>query len=236
MSIVLVAVLGYAIGSLPIVYFMARVRGVNLRAAGTGNLGVGNLWAQTDRWTGVSGALVDFAKGPAAVLVARTLDLGVGAEAASAIGVVSGQMWPFALAFNGGRGNITAGGALMALAPVIGAFSWIGVVAFTAPKLTSVMSRRSHIARNASRSTPIASLAGLVTFTILAGAFGEAWWAVAGASITGLILIRRVTAPWPPDQMTGQRPPRSFTGALLFDRPFQPATDRPAPIADGERV
>ena len=236
MAIFFAAVLGYVIGSLPIVYFVARARGINLRTAGTGNLGVGNLWAQTDRWIGVTGAVVEFAKGPVAVLLPRLLDFGPGADAAGAVGVVAGQMWPFTLGFNGGRGNITAAGCLMALAPVIGTLSWTAVLVLMAPKLTSVIGRRTHIARDSSRSTPIASIAGLATFIVLEGVFGEAEFAVAAGAVTALILIRRVTAPWPRNPVTGERPSRSFRTALLFDRPAQSVADGHAPLVDSERV
>ena len=242
MDLAFAGALGYVIGSLPVVYLIARARGVNLREAGTGNLGVGNLWAQTDRWIGVTGGVVDFAKGPVAVLLPRVLGFDAGADAAGAVGVVAGQMWPFALGFNGGRGNLTASGCLMALNLWIGLLSWMVVVALTAPKLRSVLGRRTHIARNSSRSTPIASLAGLTTFVVLSAAFGgegRLAIAVAAAAVTGLILVRRVTAPWPPDPATGRKPSRSFKTALLFDRPPQPshaAADGHAPLVDGERV
>ena len=78
MEYVLSTLIGYAIGSAPIVYLIAKARGVDLRGSGTGNLGGGNLWVQTGYRTGAAGMAVDLAKGPAAVLLVRAFELGTG--------------------------------------------------------------------------------------------------------------------------------------------------------------
>ena len=227
MEIILAAVFGYAIGSAPVVYAIARARGVNLREAGTGNLGGGNLWAQTGRWVGAAGVASDLAKGVGSVLVIRALGMGTGAEAATAATVVAGQMWPATLGFNGGRGNVTAAGSLTALSPWMGTAAWIVMLVPMAPKLLSVFSRRAGIVGTTTRVTPIAVLAALSSYAVITFGFGEYATAAAGGAVTGMVLLRRLTAPWPPDPSTGQAPERSLASALLFDRPSS-TPSRPA--------
>ncbi len=223
MEYVLSALIGYTIGSAPLVFLIAKARGVDLRRSGTGNLGGGNLWVQTGNWTGAAGMVIDLTKGPAAVLLVRGLGLGVGAEAISAVAAVAGQMWPFALGFQGGRGNITAGGGLLALSPLIGLLGWVVLGALMSTKLLKVLTRRAHIVGTTSRMTPIAALAGIGAYGLVALAVGNLPVAGAGGAILALVLVRRVTAPWPRDPETGHEPERSIVSALLFDRPAQPA-------------
>lgn len=42
---------------------------------------------------------------------------------------------------------------------------------------------------------------------------------VGSALFIGLILVRRLTAPWPPDPITGDIPRKSILRVLLLDRP-----------------
>jgi acyl-phosphate glycerol 3-phosphate acyltransferase len=220
MEIVLATLLSYAIGSAPIVYLIARAKGIDLRQSGTGNLGSGNLWAQAGNWAGSLGVVVDLTKGPAAVLLTRALELGIGAEAVSVTAVVAGQMWPATLGFQGGRGNITAAGGLIALSPIVGILALVPVIMLTAQNLLSVISRRAHIARTKSSATPVAAIAGLTGFALIGVASGDMAAAAAGTAVTTLILVRRLTAPWPKDPVTGHAPERSLTSILLFDRPL----------------
>ena len=127
--------------------------------------------------------------------------------------------WPVTLRFQGGRGNITAAGSLMALAPAIGALAWVPVLILTARKLLAVFGRRAHIVGTTSRITPIASLAGFASYAVIGVASGNMAAAAAGTVVTTLVLLRRVTAPWPPDPATGRPPERSFISLLVFDRP-----------------
>ena len=223
MEYVLSVLMGYTIGSAPVVFLIAKARGVDLRESGTGNLGGGNLWAQTGNWTGAAGMAVDLAKGPAAVLLVRGLGLGVGAEAISAVAAVSGQMWPFTLGFRGGRGNLTAGGGLLALSPLIGLLGWVVLGALMSTRLLNVFTRQAPMVGTTSRITPIAALAGIGAYGSIALAVGNLPVAGAGGAVLALVLVRRVTAPWPRNPETGVVPKRSIVSALLFDRPAQPA-------------
>ena len=59
--------LAFAIGSVPFSWLIARYRyGIDLRVAGDGNVGAGNLMALAGAVPGVAAILLDIAKGAAA--------------------------------------------------------------------------------------------------------------------------------------------------------------------------
>ena len=108
------ALLGYAIGSLPIGYLIVRAgRGVDLRRVGSGNVGATNVYRSAGWRLGVAVLAIDMTKGAASVLLSGGGD---GALAAG-IGAVVGQVFPVWLGFQGGKGVATATGAFAILAP-----------------------------------------------------------------------------------------------------------------------
>jgi glycerol-3-phosphate acyltransferase PlsY len=117
--------LGYLVGSLPIGYVAAQVaRGVDLRRAGSGNVGAANVYRTSGLPMAIGVMLADAGKGAAAVLIAG------GGEAALAAGVaaVVGHIYPVWLGFRGGKGVATASGVFGVLSPLPTA---IAAAAFT---------------------------------------------------------------------------------------------------------
>jgi glycerol-3-phosphate acyltransferase PlsY len=115
----LVAVaLGYLAGSVPFAFLVARRRGVDLRRAGSGNVGASNVL----RTSGVPDAVValclDVAKGALAVLVAQRLSGGPTTLVAAGLAAVLGHIYPVWLGFRGGKGVATATGVFIVLAPI----------------------------------------------------------------------------------------------------------------------
>ena len=127
MSDLLAVVGGYLLGSMPFGYWVPRlVRGEDIRTKGSGNVGASNVFRVYGRSLGVPVALLDLAKGFAAAalgLWAGGALIGVLAGAAAMIG----HARPVFLGFQkGGKMVATAGGALLALAP-LAAFISIGI-------------------------------------------------------------------------------------------------------------
>ena len=216
-------ILGYAIGAAPIIYFVARARGINLKTAGTGNIGAGNLWRQAGLPIGALSVIVEVGKGTVAALLATTL-LVTDSQAmewtlvSGGVGAVVGQMWPATLRFQGGRGNGTAAGALLAIDPLVFAFGFAGFLLLAIRKVTgNMLPGGSSKAR--SRTVPIAVIAGMIIYTLVALILGEYVPAFGGALILGLTFLRRATATWPADPETGLSPDRSLLATLLYDRP-----------------
>lgn len=118
MNYLIAAVLGYLAGSVPIAFVMARMRGIDLRAAGSRNLGAANVL----RTAGVAPAVVvlfgDAAKGALAVVGVNALTNDLSAVAAAGLAAVAGHVFPVWLGFRGGKGVATAAGAFSVLAPL----------------------------------------------------------------------------------------------------------------------
>lgn len=110
---------GYLLGSLPFGYWLPLLlRGDDIRAHGSGNVGATNVFRVYGRALGTAVALLDVGKGFAAGLVGLAAgDALVGVLAAGAAMV--GHWRPVFLRFaKGGKTVATAGGATFALAPL----------------------------------------------------------------------------------------------------------------------
>jgi glycerol-3-phosphate acyltransferase PlsY len=117
MSTVLVVVLAYLLGSIPFAFLLSRQQGVDLRQAGSGNVGASNVLRTTGVRAAVLAMLLDVAKGTIAVLVAQLLATDLAAAVAAAFVSIVGHVYPIWLRFRGGKGVATAAGAFAVLAP-----------------------------------------------------------------------------------------------------------------------
>lgn len=117
-------VIGYLLGSIPFSYLAGRVRGVDLREHGSGNLGASNTYRVLGARAAVPVLVLDVAKGTGAVLLAAGLSEAVGwgsvgwCRGAAAVGAIGGHIWTVFLRFRGGKGVATAAGAFLGLAPL----------------------------------------------------------------------------------------------------------------------
>ena len=126
---------GYLLGSLPFGYWVPKlVRGEDIRTKGSGNVGASNVFRVYGRSLGIPVALLDLAKGFAAASLGLWLGgalFGVLAAAAAMLG----HARPVFLRFEkGGKMVATAGGALVALAPLAAVISiavWLVVFVVT---------------------------------------------------------------------------------------------------------
>ncbi len=124
--------IGYAMGSLPIGYLVARTRagGIDLRRVGSGNVGATNVYRTAGLATAIAVMCADIAKGVVAVLIA-----GGGPNAVAAgVAAVIGHVYPVWLRFKGGKGVATASGVFGVLTPIpalVAAAAFLLVVART---------------------------------------------------------------------------------------------------------
>jgi hypothetical protein len=105
----------YLYGSLPLLYLLGRWRRVDLRRAGSGNVGATNLWQTGSRLLAVAGWVFDASKGLLPVVAGRRLGLSEEAAALAGACGVAGQCWPVFLGFRGGRGVSAFVGAALAI-------------------------------------------------------------------------------------------------------------------------
>lgn len=108
----------YLLGSIPSGYLVARfVKSVDIRELGDHATGATNVSREIGRSAGIATAVIDIAKGAAAILLARAMQAPDIALIPVGLAVVSGHNWPIFLQFRGGGGLATTAGALIAALP-----------------------------------------------------------------------------------------------------------------------
>lgn len=108
---------GYAVGSVPFAFLVARRAGVDVRVTGSGNVGAANVLRTSGAALGVVAMALDISKGAATVLTAQATAGTVSAMAAAGAAAVVGHIYPVWLRFHGGKGVAVAAGAFSVLAP-----------------------------------------------------------------------------------------------------------------------
>jgi len=119
-TLILWAVIGYGLGSIPFGMVLARLMGLgNLREIGSGNIGATNVLRTGNKTAAALTLLLDGGKGAAAVLLARGF---AGPDAAQLAGLMAfvGHCYPVWLGFRGGKGVATFLGLMLALAWPVG--------------------------------------------------------------------------------------------------------------------
>ncbi|HED66368.1 MAG TPA: glycerol-3-phosphate 1-O-acyltransferase [Planctomycetes bacterium] len=131
------AFVSYLLGSVPFGLLFGKMRGVDIRRVGSGNIGATNVGRALGRPWALAAFLCDFAKGwvpsalfaPAALRIAGGGDHRLPALAVVAGGAaVAGHVWPIYLRFRGGKGVATGCGALVGIDPVlflVGGLVWL---------------------------------------------------------------------------------------------------------------
>src|SRR5688572_14007690 len=109
--------LGYLAGSVPFAYLLARLKGIDVRIAGSGNVGAANVLRTTGPWRGVIVMSLDVAKGIGAVLIAHMLAGGTALIALTGAAAIVGHVYPVWLRFHGGKGVAVAAGVFTVLSP-----------------------------------------------------------------------------------------------------------------------
>ena len=120
MTLILWAVIGYLLGSIPFGIVITRALGLgDLRKIGSGNIGATNVLRTGNKPAALATLLLDSGKGAIAVLLARAL---AGQDAALIAGAAAflGHLYPVWLGFRGGKGVATFLGTLLALAWPVG--------------------------------------------------------------------------------------------------------------------
>jgi glycerol-3-phosphate acyltransferase PlsY len=110
---------GYLVGTIPFALLVPRrVAGIDVRYAGSGNLGAANVFRTAGRSIGLTVLALDISKGCAAVIAAGSLGADEATRAATGVAAVIGHIYPVWLRFRGGKGVATACGVFSVLAPL----------------------------------------------------------------------------------------------------------------------
>jgi acyl phosphate:glycerol-3-phosphate acyltransferase len=108
---------GYLAGSVPFAFLLARRAGIDVRIAGSGNVGAANVLRTAGARRAVLVMALDVAKGAAAVVLAHAAIGGVAAGALTGAAAIVGHIYPVWLRFHGGKGVAVAAGVFSVLAP-----------------------------------------------------------------------------------------------------------------------
>jgi glycerol-3-phosphate acyltransferase PlsY len=114
---------GYLAGSVPFAFLLARRAGIDVRLAGSGNVGAANVLRTTGIWRAVIVMALDVAKGATAVAIAHLSNGGHGVVALAGAAAVVGHIYPVWLRFHGGKGVAVAAGVFAILTPLATAFA-----------------------------------------------------------------------------------------------------------------
>jgi len=172
--LVLWAVIGYGLGSVPYGMVLAQAMGLgNLREIGSGNIGATNVLRTGNKRAALATLILDAGKGAVAVVLARMI---AGEDAAQLAGLMAilGHCFPVWLKFRGGKGVATYLGLMLAL-------SWpLGLIACLSWLVVALLTRLSSFAA--------ISAASFATVWIMF--FGPAQMFILAAILTLLIYLR----------------------------------------------
>lgn len=109
----------YLLGSVPFAWLVARASlGIDLRRAGSGNVGAANVQRTLGTRRGVLVALLDVCKGAASVWLAALAGALPPVVSAAGVAAVAGHVFPVWLGFRGGKGVAASCGVFAVLAPL----------------------------------------------------------------------------------------------------------------------
>jgi len=172
MTDLIAVVAAYLLGSIPFSLLIARRRGVDLRTAGSGNVGATNVFRTAGVGPGIGALALDVAKGSAAVLIAARVGTGLSVPVAAAVAAIVGHVAPVWLRFRGGKGVATAAGAFAVLTPMaVGIAVATFLVTLASTRIVSLGSMVSAVvfavAVFVTTADPRISLAAAVTALII---------------------------------------------------------------------
>ena len=182
----------YVIGSTPFGVIIARAKGVDLRKAGSGNVGATNVGRTIGRKWGYICFALDVAKGllpvlAAGLLLGREEDFPTLADQLCWLGVgfgaIAGHVFSFWLRFRGGKGVATSMGVVVGIYPY---FTLPGLCALGVWILVTLTSR--HVS--------LGSIAAAASFVPLFVAFrwrevGSLWPLLAFACVVVALIVVR---------------------------------------------
>ncbi len=166
----------YLLGTFPSAVWVARAKGVDILAVGSGNPGASNVARTVGNWWGVLVFALDAAKGAIPAAAGLLLDTRPGAYALVAAAVL-GHMFPATRRFRGGKGVATMGGATVVLHTIV--FAVLLVIWLVVRKATGKASLGS-----------IAIAIGLPVGVAVKGA--PAWELLALVGLALLVMLRHL--------------------------------------------
>lgn len=108
----------YILGATPFGFLAGKMRGIDIRKHGSGNIGATNVVRTLGKPVGITVLIFDICKGLVPVLIAKSLSDSSVLHIATAIAAILGHNYTFWLKFKGGKGIATTGGAILPIMPI----------------------------------------------------------------------------------------------------------------------
>lgn len=120
LNMVIAVVIAYLLGSIPFSYIIGKLKGIDIREHGSGNVGATNALRVLGTKTGIITLILDMGKGFLAVELCRILIPGAesGILVIVAITAILGHIFTIFLGFKGGKGVATSAGVFIDLMPL----------------------------------------------------------------------------------------------------------------------
>ncbi len=165
---VLILLLGFLLGSVPFGYLLGKLRGVDVRDKGSGNIGASNVTRVLGLQAGAITAVLDIGKGALAVWLARRYG---GVPTMVGWAAILGHCFSPWLGGRGGKGVATAFGVFLMVAPLMAAVALVvfgAVLAITrVPTLGSLAAMATVAALALYRGDPGITRLALMTLGLL---------------------------------------------------------------------
>lgn len=167
-------VASYLLGSIPFGLLIGKAKGIDIRTAGSGNIGATNVFRCVGKEWGIFTFVLDMLKGMTAAMLFPLMIPNLGEPerlgwsfACGALAIV-GHNWPCWLKFKGGKGISTSLGFLIGVAPLgAGAAALVWILVFVAFRYVSLASICAALALAAMAWFYYLPQAGLLWFPIL---------------------------------------------------------------------
>lgn len=139
MKLALLIIYSFILGSIPFGLIIARMKGIDPRKVGSGNIGTTNILRSVGKMAGILTLFGDSLKGVAAVAIGRTLNVGSPYEGILGISAIAGHNFSLFLGFKGGKGVATSLGVVLIYMPQA------GIIAITIWLATALITRYSSL-------------------------------------------------------------------------------------------
>jgi len=117
--LIFIIILAYFIGSIPFGLLIAKLKGIDIREHGSGNIGATNVYRTMGPTYGIVVFILDLFKGTLPVILASQYTPNAWFIIAAGGAAAVGHMLPIFLKFKGGKGAATGLGVLLGIAPDI---------------------------------------------------------------------------------------------------------------------
>jgi len=128
------ALVAYVVGATPFGFLAGKMKGIDIRDHGSGNIGATNVLRTLGKPIGITVLILDIFKGMVPVIVAKMVSDSSAVHIATAIAAILGHNYTFWLGFKGGKGIATTAGAvipILTLPILVAIVTWLAVLKLT---------------------------------------------------------------------------------------------------------